>query len=404
MDISVLRRQFPVLDIKVNNKPLVYLDNAATVQNPIRVIEKYNSVYKTFNSNIHRGVHYLSNICTTEFEQSRTKISKFINAAYSKEVIFTSGTTASLNMLAFSFGETYIGEGDEIIVSEMEHHSNIVPWQMLCDRKKAVLKVIPFNDNGELDISKFDELLTQKTKLVSVAYISNTLGTINPIADIVEKAHGVGALVAVDAAQAIQHIPVNVQKLDVDFLAFSGHKIYAPTGIGVLYGKAKYLEEMVPWQGGGEMIQKVTFEKTTYNELPFKFEAGTPNYAAAIALGEAIDFVSEIGFENIHNHEQKLFDYAFGELSKVEDIRFFGTANNRTSLISFLIGNIHPFDMGTLLDKMGIAIRTGHHCAEPVMQHFNIPGTMRISFAAYNNFEEIDSFLKAIKKIRVFFE
>ena len=403
IDIKKIRAQFPILDSEVHGKPLAYFDNAATTHKPERVVNKVNEVYHTLNSNIHRGVHYLSNQATLAYEEARNKVQRFLNASQSYEVIFTSGATAAINLLATSFGDTYIEEGDEIIVSTMEHHSNIVPWQMMCKRKKAVLKVIPITDKGELDLVAFDGLLSDKTKLVAVTYVSNALGTENPVAEIIKRTHQNNSLIMIDASQAVQHLKVDVQELDVDFLVFSGHKIYGPTGTGALYGKEKFLNEMEPWQGGGEMIKTVTFEETTYNELPFKFEAGTPNIAGAIGLGEAIDFVSEIGVENIAEYEHELLTYATEKLNTIEGMRIFGTSEHKSSVISFLVKEIHPFDMGTMLDKMGLAVRTGHHCAQPIMDYFGIPGTLRASFAVYNTKEEIDRLVEGITKVAMLF-
>lgn len=399
LDPNKLRQDFPILSEKIYGKPLVYFDNAATTQTPSQVTDIMVEYYNKYNSNIHRGVHYLSNKSTEGAENARLKVQKFINATHSHEVIFTAGTTESVNLVANSFGECYISEGDEVIVSEMEHHSNIVPWQMLCQRKKATLKVIPFNDNGELMTEKLEDLITDRTKILAVNHISNSLGTINPIKEIIDFAHSKNVPVLIDAAQSVQHKKIDVQALDADFLVFSGHKLYGPTGIGVLYGKEKFLNEMPPWQGGGEMIQEVTFEKTTYNELPFKFEAGTPNYIDAIGLGAAIDYVEAIGLEAIDAYEQELLAYATEKFMAIPNMKIYGTAKNKTSVISFLIEGIHFFDMGMLLDQMGIAVRTGTHCTEPVMQHFGIEGTVRASFAFYNTKEEIDVLLAGIEKV-----
>lgn len=399
LDINKLRQDFPILSEKIYGKPLVYFDNAATTQTPTQVTDIIVEYYNKYNSNIHRGIHYLSNKSTEGAENARLKVQKFINAAHSHEVIFTSGATESVNLVANSFGECYISEGDEVIVSEMEHHSNIVPWQMLCQRKKVTLKVLPFNDNGELMIEKLEDLITDRTKILAVNHISNSLGTINPIKGIIDFAHSKNVPVLIDAAQSVQHKKIDVQALDADFLVFSGHKLYGPTGIGVLYGKEKFLNEMPPWQGGGEMIQEVTFEKTTYNELPFKFEAGTPNYIDAIGLGAAIDYVEAIGLDAIDAYEQELLAYATEKFNAIPGMRIYGTAKNKTSVISFLVEGIHFYDMGMLLDQMGIAVRTGTHCTEPVMQHFGIDGTVRASFAFYNTKEEIDALLAGIEKV-----
>lgn len=403
LNIDKIREQFPILDTKIYGKTLAYFDNAATTHKPQRVINKINEVYETLNSNIHRGVHYLSNQATLAYEDSRNKVQTFIHAANSYEVIFTSGATGAINLLANSFGDTYIAEGDEIIISTMEHHSNIVPWQMMCKRKKAILKVIPINMDGDLIIEEFEKLLSPKTKLVAITCVSNVLGTVNPYAKIIEKSHANNSFIMLDASQAVQHIPIDVQELDVDFLVFSGHKIYGPTGTGVFYGKEKYLNEMEPWQGGGEMIKTVTFEETSYNELPFKFEAGTPNIAGAIGLGEAIDFVSELGLDEIYNYEDELMQYATQQFKTIDGMRIIGTANKKSSVISFLVKNIHPFDMGTMLDKMGLAVRTGHHCAQPIMDFYGIPGTLRASFAIYNTKEEIDRLVEGISKVAALF-
>jgi len=399
LDLNKIRQDFPILSEKIYGKPLVYLDNAATTQTPSQVTDVLAEYYNKYNSNIHRGVHYLSNKSTEATEGARVKVQKFINAEHSHEVIFTAGTTESINLVANSFGERYITEGDEVIVSEMEHHSNIVPWQMLCQRKKATLKVLPFNDRGELMTEQLEDLITDRTKILAVNHISNSLGTINPIEEIIDFAHSKNVPVLIDAAQSIQHKKIDVQELDADFLVFSGHKLYGPTGIGVLYGKEKYLNEMPPWQGGGEMIQEVTFEKTTYNELPFKFEAGTPNYIDTIGLGAAIDYVESIGLDAIDAYEQELLAYATAKFEAIPNLRIYGTARNKTSVISFLIEGIHFYDMGMLLDQMGIAVRTGTHCTEPIMQHFGIDGTVRASFAFYNTKEEIDILCAGIEKV-----
>lgn len=399
-DVNKVWRDFPILNEKVYGKPLVYLDNAATTQRPVQVVNKISEYYLKYNANVHRGVHYLSNQCTDANEESRRIVQRFIHARSEKEIIFTKGTTESINLVAYSFGEAFIQAGDEIVVTEMEHHANIVPWQMLCERKGAVLKVIPFSDKGELDMQAFDRLLTDKVKLVAVTYISNVLGTINHVKEIIEKAHQVGAKVLVDAAQGIVHIPINVQELDCDFLAFSSHKIYGPTGIGILYGKEAILEQMPPWQGGGEMIKEVTFAKTTYNELPFKFEAGTPDFIGIVGLGEALQYVSKIGQETIANYEAELLDYATLKLKEIPGIKLYGEATEKASVISFLLDSVHPFDLGTILDQMGVAVRTGQLCAEPVMQHYGIPGLVRASFAMYNTIEEIDIFIQSIQKAK----
>ena len=398
-DVQKIRRDFPILEENVYGKPLVYLDNGATSQRPLRVIEKMTEYYLKYNSNVHRGVHYLSNKCTDANEEARRTVQEFIHAASEKEIIFTRGTTESINLIAYTFGEAFIHAGDEILVTEMEHHANIVPWQMLCERKGAVLKVVPFNERGELMMDEFDRLLTNRVKLVGVAYVSNVLGTVNPVKDIIAKAHVVGAKVLVDAAQAVQHIRVDVQELDCDFLVFSGHKIYGPTGVGVLYGKQDLLEQMPPWQGGGEMIKEVRFEKTTYNELPFKFEAGTPDFIGVVGLGEAIRYVQEVGLEKIGAYEHELLEYAMGQMRQIPQMRLYGEAARKSSVISFLMGDIHHFDMGTMLDRMGIAVRTGQLCAEPVMQHYGITGLVRASIGMYNTKEVIDIFCEGIRKV-----
>ena len=402
-DVEKVRADFPILEETVYGKRLVYLDNGATSQRPRRVVEKMNEYYLRYNSNVHRGVHFLSNKCTDANEEAREMVRRFINAASDKEVIFTRGTTESINLVAFSFGEAFIGEGDEIVVTEMEHHANIVPWQMLCQRKGAVLKVIPFKDNGELDLSKLDELLTDRVKLVGVAYVSNVLGTVNPVDEIIRRAHAVGAKVLVDGAQAIQHIPVDVQALDCDFFVFSGHKIYGPTGVGVLYGKEALLNEMPPWQGGGEMIKEVRFEKTTYNELPFKFEAGTPDFIGVIGLGEAIKYVEGIGLQEMADYEHDLLQYAMTRMREIPGMRFFGEAAAKSSVISFALGDLHHSDVGILLDKLGIAVRTGQLCAEPTMQHFGVTGMVRASLGMYNTREEIDMFCDGLRKVAKMF-
>lgn len=396
-DVASIRKQFPALNQTVYGKPLIYLDNGATSQKPQMVIDAIERYYSLQNSNIHRGVHFLSQQATTLYEDARTTIQKYMNAPSSDEVLFTSGTTGGINLVAYSFGEL-LTEGDEIIVSAMEHHSNIVPWQLLCERKKCVLKVIPFNTKGELIMSEFDNLLTKKTKFVAVSHISNALGTINPIQEIITKSHAVGAKVLIDGAQSIQHMPIDVQKLDCDFFVFSGHKVFGPTGVGILYGKRELLEQMPPYQGGGDMIAKVTFKKTTYNELPHKFEAGTPNISGGIALGTALEFMNQLNLESVEAYENDLLDYAQAELLKIDRLRIIGTAEYKTSVISFVIDGLHPFDVGTLLDKQGIAVRTGHHCAQPVMDFFEIPGTIRASFAFYNTKEEVDSLIKGLNR------
>lgn len=402
-DIDKVRADFPILREQIYGKRLVYLDSGATTQRPCRVIEKMNEYYLRYNSNVHRGIHYLSNKCTDANEEARETVRCFIHARSEREVIFTRGTTESINLIAFSFGEAFLREGDEVVVTEMEHHANIVPWQMLCERKKAVLKVIPFRDNGELDLSQLDTLLTDRVKIVGVAYVSNVLGTINPICEIIAKAHAVGAKVVVDGAQAIQHLPVDVQKLDCDFFVFSGHKVYGPTGVGVLYGKEELLDRMPPWQGGGEMIKEVRFEKTTYNELPFKFEAGTPDFIGIIGLGEALRYVEEIGLEELGRYEHELLNYTLEQMRQVAGVRIFGEAACKSSVVSFALGNVHHADTGILLDKMGIAVRTGQLCAEPTMQHYGVTGMVRASLGMYNTREEVDIFCDGLRKVAKMF-
>ncbi len=402
-DIDKIREDFPILQEKIYGKRLVYLDSGATTQRPLQVVDKMREYYLKYNSNVHRGVHYLSNKCTDANEEARELVREFLHAASDKEVVFTRGTTESINLVAHSFGEAFVKEGDEIVVTEMEHHANIVPWQMLCERKGAKLKVIPFRDNGELDLTHWDELLTGRVKLVGVAYVSNVLGTVNPVQEIIRKAHAVGAKVLVDGAQAVQHLSVDVQALDCDFFVFSGHKIYGPTGVGVLYGKEELLTQMPPWQGGGEMIKEVRFEKTTYNELPFKFEAGTPDFIGIIGLGEAIRYVNGIGLENIAAYEYPVLEYALEQMHAVPGMRIFGEASHKSSVLSFALGDVHHSDVGILLDKMGIAVRTGQLCAEPVMQHYGVTGMVRASLAMYNTREEIDLFCAGLKKVAMMF-
>ena len=395
-EIEKIRDCFPILREKPYGKQLVYLDNSATTQKPIQVIKAITDIYNRYNSNIHRGVHYLSGVMTEKCEDSRKAIQKHIFAEYSQEIIFTAGTTASINAIAFSFGERYIKPHDEIIVSAMEHHANIVPWQMMCDRKKAVLRVIPVSDEGLLDMDAYEKLLSEKTRMVAVCHGSNTLGTVNPIKKMAEMAHKCGAAILVDGAQTVQHMPVNVKELDCDFYVFSGHKMYGPTGIGVLYGKRELLLDMPPYQGGGSMVECVNFEKTTYNELPFKFEAGTPNYTGAIALGTAIEFINNIGLNNIRLWEDSLTKYATGRLAEIPDIKIYGTTPDKIGVISFLMGKSHPYDVGMILDKLGIAVRTGTHCAQPIMHRYGIDGTLRVSFGLYNTKEEIDILYEAL--------
>ena len=398
-DFSQYREDFPLLKTKVYDKPLIYLDNGATTQKPQCVLDKLNEIYTLYNANIHRGVHHLSQIATMAHENARKTVANFIHAKSSTEITFTRGTTESINLTAFCFGERYVNEGDEIIVSHMEHHSNIVPWQLMCERKMATLRVIPITPDGELDLDAFKNMLNEKTRIVAVTHVSNVLGTVNPVKEIIHWAHLNGTPVLVDGAQAIPHLPVNVQDLDADFYVFSGHKIYAPTGIGVLYGKEKWLDAMPPYQAGGEMIDHVSFEKTTFNELPYKYEAGTPNYEGSIALAEALRYVSAIGMEQIAQHEQELIQYAMEQMASIPNLRFIGMPKHRSGVISFLISNEHPYDVGMLLDKLGVAVRTGHHCAQPLVEYYNIPGTVRASFALYNNKEDVDQFIHALTRV-----
>jgi cysteine desulfurase/selenocysteine lyase len=398
VDIAALRQQFPILHQRVNGQPLVYFDNAATTQKPQSVIDCITDYYKLYNANIHRGAHYLANISTEKFEGARDQIRRFIGASLKEEIVFTSGTTDAINLVAQTWGRKNVSPGDEIIISTMEHHSNIVPWQMLAEEKGAVLRVIPVTANGELDISEFEKLLNNKTKLVAVNHVSNALGTINPVESIVSKAHQAGAKVLIDGAQAVSHFAVNVQELDCDFYCFSGHKLYGPTGVGVLYGKISLLNEMPPWRGGGEMIRSVSFEKTTYNDPPFKFEAGTPNIEGVIALGEAIAFVENLGWDFFHAQEKFLLESTTDALTTIPGLHIYGTSEQKTGVISFLIDGVHPYDLGTLLDQQGVAVRTGHHCTEPLWNHYGVPGTVRASFAVYNTEEETARFIKALHK------
>lgn len=394
LNTDEIRKEFPILGQKVHGKPLVYLDNAATTQKPQRVIDAISEVYCTINANVHRGVHHLSQVATEAMEQARTKVKEFIGAANRHEIIFTRGTTESINLVASSFGGTFLKSGDEVIISSVEHHSNIVPWQLLRDRIGISLRIIPLTADCKLDIEAYKELFSERTKLVSVAHVSNVLGVTNPVREIIDIAHSHGVPVLVDGAQSTPHIKVNIQELDADFFAFSGHKVYAPTGIGVLYGKEKWLDAMQPYHGGGEMIKSVHFEKTTFNELPYKFEAGTPDYTGIIALGKALEWVQSKGIGNIAAHEHELTRYAVEQLRKIEGMRIFGEPDG--AAVSFLVGDIHPADLGTILDHLGIAVRTGHHCAQPLMELLGIPGTVRASFAAYNTKEEVDTLIKGI--------
>ena len=397
--IEKIRAEFPILTEKIYKKPLIYFDNGATTQKPRCVVEKIDAGYYHLNANIHRGVHYLSQKATEAHEAARTVVAEFLGAEKREEVIFTRGTTEAINLVAFSFGEAFCKAGDEVIVSVMEHHSNIVPWQMLCERKGMTLKVIPMNEKGELEMETYKSLLSDRTKIVSIAHVSNVLGTVNPVKEIIRLAHEKDIPVLVDGAQAVPHIAVNVVDLDADFYVFSGHKIYGPTGIGALYGKEKWLNAIPPYQGGGEMIATVSFEKTTYNELPFKFEAGTPEYIGSTALAEALRYVQEIGIDEIAAYEHELTEYATKRLAEIENVRIIGTAAEKSAVVSFLVGNIHPYDIGMLLDKLGIAVRTGHHCAQPLIDSLGIPGTVRASFAFYNTKEEIDTFIEALKRV-----
>ena len=397
--IEEIRADFPLLARKVYNRPLVYFDNGATTQKPLCVLDAVKEVYTTYNGNIHRGVHMMSDLTSEAYENAREKVRSFINAAEREEIVFTSGTTGSINSVAFSFGERYIRPGDEIILSTLEHHANIVPWQMMCERKGASIKVIPINDRGEILIAEYLKLLTTRTRIVAISQVSNALGTIVPVKEIIEAAHSINVPVLVDGAQGIQHGLVDVTYLDCDFYAFSGHKIYGPTGIGVLYGKKKWLSELPPWQGGGDMVDKVTFERTTYNVLPFKFEAGTMNYAGAIGLGKALDYVLEIGRENIIEREKMLLGYATEKLSQIKQLRIYGDSENKIAIISFLIDNVHQYDTGMVLDKLGIAVRTGTHCAQPVMKRFGIDGTVRASLCFYNTTDEIDALYTGIGEV-----
>lgn len=399
LDIDTLRAEFPLLTQKVYGKDLVYLDNAATTQKPNVVLEKLQTYYKEYNSNVHRGVHFLSQKATEEYEIARRAIQNFIGAEKLEEIIFTKGTTDSINLIANCFGRGFLQPGDSVLISAMEHHSNIVPWQITCEEHGATLKVIPIHMDGTLDMEAFHQMIQDPSlKFVSVTNVSNTLGTINPIKEIIAEAHKYNLPVLIDTAQSIQHMPVNVKDLDAEFIVFSGHKMYGPTGIGVLYGKTEWLNKLPPYQGGGDMIEDVTFEKTTYNALPFKFEAGTPDISGAIALGEAVRFIESIGIKNIEEREHQLMQYATEELKKISSLRFIGEAPQKAGAISFLCGNIHPYDLGELLDKQGIAVRTGHHCTQPLMNIFKIPGTVRVSFAVYNTKEEIDKLVAGVNK------
>lgn len=399
LNINEIRSQFPILHQEIKGKKLVYFDNAATTQKPRVVIDALQSYYEGYNANIHRGIHYLAEKATAAFEETRKSVQNFLNAKYSEEIIFTYGTTDSINLVANTFGKKFIEKDDEIIISTLEHHSNIVPWQMLCEEKGCLLKIIPINDKGEILMDEYLKLLSPKTKFVSVVHVSNALGTINPVKEIIEAAHKIGAKVLIDGAQASSHIDIDVQNLDADFYAFSAHKLFGPTGMGVLYGKKELLEAMPPYRGGGEMIKEVTFEKTTYADLPYKFEAGTPNIADVVAFKAAIDFINDLGKKNIAAYEDELLKYATEKLSEIEGLTIVGQAKEKVSVVSFILDNIHPQDVGIILDQQGIAVRTGHHCTQPLMKRFNIPGTVRASFSVYNTFEEIDRLVEGVKKV-----
>ena len=402
-DIQKIREDFPILSREVYGKPLIYLDNGATTQKPRCVVEAITDEYYSVNANVHRGVHFLSQQATELHEASRETVRKFINARSSNEIVFTRGTTESINLLASSFAESQMKEGDEVIVSTMEHHSNIVPWQLQAEKRGIVLKVIPMNDKGELLIDEYEKLFSERTKLVSLVHVSNVLGTVNPVKEMIATAHGHGVPVLIDGAQSVPHMKVDVQDLDADFFAFSGHKIYGPTGVGVLYGKEEWLDKLPPYQGGGEMIQSVSFEKTTFNELPFKFEAGTPDYIGTTALAKALDYVSAVGMDNIAAYEHELTVYAMKRLKEIEGMRIFGEAEHKSGVVSFLVGNIHHLDMGTLLDRLGIAVRTGHHCAQPLMIRLGIEGTVRASFGLYNTKEEVEALAAGIERVSKMF-
>ncbi|MAW93311.1 MAG: cysteine desulfurase CsdA [Euryarchaeota archaeon] len=403
MSFKNIKKDFPILEQKVNGKNLVYLDSAATTQKPKEVINSLNNYYKETNSNIHRGVHTLSQKATEKYEKARVMIANFIDATSSKEIIFVRGATEAVNLVASSYVKPLLMENDEIIISQMEHHANIVPWQMVCEEKKAKLKIIPIDENGELIINKFNELINKKTKFISLNHVSNSLGTINPIKKIIHIAHQKNIKIMIDGAQAVQHLEISMKDIDADFYCFSGHKMYAPTGIGILYGKKELLEQMPPYQGGGDMIKSVTFEKTTYNDIPNRFEAGTPNISGAIALGKAIEYINKIGISNINKHEEDLLNYATSKLKKINKVKIIGEAKEKAAVISFIIEGIHPHDIGTIMDSHGIAIRAGHHCTQPIMDFYNVPATARASFAIYNTKEDVDELVKAIEKcIKVF--
>ncbi len=398
-DIEKIRQDFPILNQKIYNRPLVYFDNAATTQRPQQVIDALNRTYTEYYGNIHRAAHFLADKTTLAYEDTREKVRNLINAETREQIIFTKGATESINLVAFSYGEVFIQEGDEIIVSEMEHHSNIVPWQLMAARRKATIVMLPVDDNGRLLVEQLDSLITERTRIIAVAHVSNVLGTINPVKKVIEKAHALGIHVLIDGAQAAPHLMIDVQDMNADFYAFSAHKMYGPNGVGVLYGKKEILEKMPPYQGGGEMIAEVSFAGTTYNELPYKFEAGTPNISGVIAFGAAIDYLQNIGLETLATRETELLNYATSELLKINGLRIYGTQTEKSGVISFNVEGVHFFDLGTMLDKFGIAVRTGHHCADPLMAHFGIQGTVRASFAFYNTMEEIDRFIEALKKV-----
>ena len=399
MNLDIIRKDFPILSRTVYDRPLIYLDNAATTQKPLCVLDAMRNEYLNVNANVHRGVHYLSQQATDLHEAAREKVRQFLNAACTEEVVFTRGTTEAINLVASSYADAFMGEGDEVIVSTMEHHSNIVPWQLQAARKGIAVKVIPVNERGELLMDVYEQMFTERTRIVSVAHVSNVLGTVNPVADVIRIAHSHGVPVLIDAAQSAPHFPIDVQALDCDFLALSGHKMYGPTGIGVLYGKENWLDRLPPYQGGGEMIESVTFEKTVFERLPFKFEAGTPDYVASHGLATAIDYITKVGLDKISTHEHDLTDYCMRRMEEIEGIRLYGTAPGKDAVVSFLVGDIHHLDMGTLLDRLGIAVRTGHHCAQPLMDRFGILGTVRASFALYNTREEIDVLIEGVKRV-----
>ncbi|HAH23682.1 MAG TPA: cysteine desulfurase CsdA [Prolixibacteraceae bacterium] len=398
-DISNIRKDFPILNQKIYNRPLVYFDNAATTQRPQQVIDALTRTYSEYYGNIHRAAHYLADKATMAYEETREKAQKLINAETREQIVFTKGATESINLVAYSYGEAFMQEGDEIIVSEMEHHSNIVPWQLMAQRKKARIVMLPMDDDGRLLIEQLDALITKRTRIIAVGHVSNVLGTINPVKEIIEKAHTRGVHVLIDGAQAVPHLQIDVQELDADFYAFSAHKMYGPNGVGVLYGKRELLEQMPPYQGGGEMISEVSFAGTSYNELPYKFEAGTPNISGVIAFGAAIDYLQNIGLETVSRVETEILKYATAELNKIQGMKIYGTQIKKSGVISFNVEGVHFFDLGTMLDKFGIAVRTGHHCADPLMDHFGIQGTVRVSFAFYNTKEEVDLFIEALKKV-----